>query len=159
MISSDQLLLVCLGHTPTADDRPPHVRGPLDFGRILGSSLRCTACQSPGAGCWQLDSVTSTFLQHLPGLSLPHAGQDNQYQRFSRAKIYPGQDAGDHAPPTLAPRRGRCIAPAELSARRQLDLVGLRLDWFPNISRNMGRPRAHGCQERTTFKSPPQGPD
>ena len=31
-----------------------------------------------GAGCRQLDSVTSTFLPHLPGPSLPHAGQDNQ---------------------------------------------------------------------------------
>ena len=112
-----------------------------------------------GAGCRQLDPVTSTFLPHLPGPSLPHAGQDNQYQRFSRAKIYPGPDAGDHAPPTLAPRRGRCIAPAELSARRQLDLVGLGLDWFPSISRDMGRPRTRGCQERTTFRPPPQGPD
>ena len=48
MLSSDQLLLVPLGHTSVVDDRPPHVRGPLDFGRILGSSLRCTACQTPG---------------------------------------------------------------------------------------------------------------
>ncbi len=41
MLSSDQLLLVPLGHTSVVGDRPPHVRGPLVYGRILGlGSLR-----------------------------------------------------------------------------------------------------------------------
>jgi len=40
-VSSDQLLLVPLGHTSVVGDRPPHVRGPLVYGRILGlGSLR-----------------------------------------------------------------------------------------------------------------------
>ena len=40
-----------------------------------------------------------------------------------------------------------------------LPASGLGLDWFPSISRDMGRPRTQGCQERTTFRPPPQGPD
>ena len=35
-VSRDQLLLVPLGHTSVVGDRPPHVRGPLVYGRILG---------------------------------------------------------------------------------------------------------------------------
>ena len=42
MLSSDQLLLVPLGHTSVVGDRPPHVRGPLVYGWLIGLGFYAT---------------------------------------------------------------------------------------------------------------------
>ena len=148
MLSSDQLLLVPLGHP------------------------RSRRQASPRAGPSRLRLVNRPWL-------LRHRTRDHAPAgRPSSLRL--GRTRTQIAPPTLSSDQLLIVQPGHAPAAGDrpphvgalstsggykaspcgaLPASGLGLDWFPSISRDMGRPRTQGCQERTIIRPPPQGPD
>ena len=123
--------------------------------------LLAVHCQSAtGAGRRQLDPVTSTFLQHLPGLSHPRVTgpvrtEVSAGQRFTLTRTPATMCNTDPGAPAWPTHRARGA-----KAQRQLDQVGLGLDWPPSVSTLSWD--GHGpaaARSEPRFDSPPQGPD
>ncbi len=133
--------------------------GPSPLQAVIRLQLAVHCQSATGAGRRRLDhdSVTSNLLQHLPGLVPPSRDSDQPGLRHPAGQTvspWPDQRNTDPGAPAW-PTHSACGA----NPRRQLDQVGLGLDWPPSApSAVLGRSRTRGRGANHASTLLPTGP-